>query len=187
MNLAEIHDQKVWHRIVVAVTAEYAALPATERAWLLPRIEKVERLQARLHGFFEKADGARLCRACEGKCCARGKHHLTLVNLLLALREGHRPPEPDFASTCPFLGPAGCLLDISCRPFNCLSFLCEQVEDRLEPADLAAFYSLERQLRACYEEFEGRYAGAGMSGLMLRADRLGDESFLAPPLRTAPR
>jgi hypothetical protein len=40
------------------------------------------------------------------------------------------------------------------------------------------FYTLERQLRSLYEEFDGRFSGSSLRGLLIRAERLGERPFL---------
>lgn len=169
---------QLWRRTLERVRAELSQLCAAERRWLDEHLEQIQRLQRRIHGFFERADGVRLCRSCNGACCEKGRHHLTLVNLLGFLLAGEDPPAPDFASTCPFLSNVGCRLDVERRPFNCVTFNCEAVEAALDAASRADFYAMERQLRRLYTAFDQRYAGSSLRGLLIRAERLGERPFL---------
>ncbi len=171
-------DLHLWHRCVVRVREELRQLPDDERRWLSEHLRQVQQLQRRMHGFFEMADGASRCFACNGACCEKGRHHLTLVNLLGFLMAGEEPPEPDFTASCPFLTATGCCLDVERRPFNCVTFNCELVEDALDETSRASFYQLERQLRQLYQAFDCRYAGSSLRGLLIRAERLGERSFL---------
>jgi len=171
-------DLHLWRRCVARVREELLRLPDDERCWLAEHLWQVQQLQRRIHGFFEMADGASRCLACSGACCEKGRNHLTLVNLLGFLLAGETPPEPDFAATCPFLGAAGCCLDVERRPFNCVTFNCEALEDVLDEVSRAAFYQMERQLRQLYEAFDCRYAGSSLRGLLIRAERLGERPFL---------
>ncbi len=173
-----VDDYHLWQRCMARVSDEIKQLPDNERHWLVEHLEQVQQLQRRIHGFFEQADGASRCLACNGACCEKGRHHLTLVNLLGFLLLGESPPEPDFAATCPFLTASGCSLDVERRPFNCVTFNCEAVEDALDEGSRTAFYQLERQLRQLYETFDQRYAGSSLRGLLIRAERLGERSFL---------
>jgi hypothetical protein len=174
-------DALLWRRILDGLAAEVAGLNPEERAWLAPRLERIGCLQEELHALFLRAEGPRLCRDCRGSCCDRGRHHTTLVNLLGCLLAGRRPPKPDFGRPCPFLGPAGCLLEPARRPFNCVTFICEGIEERLGPAGRETFYARERELRGVYEEFDRRYAGSSLRGVLIRAERLGGYPLLAPP------
>ena len=56
-----------------------------------------------------------------------------------------------------------------------------EVENRLGPEEVDAFYRAERALRELYTEFEQRCAGASLRGLVIRARRLGDAPLLEPP------
>lgn len=171
----------LWRRIVDGLAAEFAGLNPEERSWLAIRLERIGRLQEEIHALFLRADGPRLCEECRGSCCDRGRHHMTLVNLLGYLLLGRRPPEPDFRRPCPFLGPAGCLLEPARRPFNCVTFICEGVEERLGCTGRETFYALERALRGEYELFDRRYAGASLRGVLIRAARLGGRPLLSSP------
>jgi hypothetical protein len=171
-------DLRRWHRILLRIRGELERLLPAERHWLDQHLPQIHQLQRRMHGFFEEAGGAGCCHACRGACCEKGRNHLTLVNLLGYLHAGDEPPEPDFAATCPFLTPAGCLLVVERRPFNCVTFNCEAVEGALDEASRDSFYRMERHLRKLYEAFDLRYAGSSLRGLLIRAERLGDRSFL---------
>ncbi|WP_432823574.1 hypothetical protein [Trichloromonas sp.] len=168
----------LWRKSLARIKEELRQLPDDERSWLAEHLRQVQQLQRQIHGFFEQADGASRCLACNGACCEKGRNHLTLVNLLGFLLTGTEPPEPDFAATCPFLTAAGCCLDVERRPFNCVTFNCEAVEDALDEASRAAFYLQERRLRQLYEAFDRRYAGSSLRGLLIRAERLGERPFL---------
>ena len=160
------------------VRDELRHLPQTERAWIAERLLLVARLQEALHALFLRAQGPQLCAECFGACCDLGKNHLTLVNLLACLLAGEEPPELRFDRPCPSLGEAGCLLPPARRPFNCVTFLCESVEEGLSMDQRVQFYTLERQLRSLYEEFDGRFSGSSLRGLLIRAERLGERPFL---------
>ena len=173
-------DALLWKRIVAGLGKEVLRLPPAERAWIAVRLERIGLLQEELHALFLQADGPGACRRCGGSCCDRGRHHPTLVNLLGYLLAGRRPPRPDFAAPCPFLGETGCLLEPSGRPFNCVTFICDEIEARLYAAEREGFYARERKLRGLYAEFDARYAGSSLRGVLIRASRLGDGDLLAP-------
>jgi len=166
-----------WQQIVAQVAAEYRLLPDEEKAWINPRLDRIQQLQRELQQLFDGAEGTRHCRLCEGDCCARGHHHMTLVNLLGFIRKNRLPPDADFTQTCPFLSWQGCLLPVAERPYNCISFICDKIEADLSPEELARFYELELQLRSLYFEFSERYLGAAMTGLLLQEQRLAGRSF----------
>ncbi len=171
-------DQQLWQRTIKRIEQEVAALNDLERDWLSPHLAEIGRLQRQLHELFEAGDGGRLCAECLGACCERGRNHLTLANVLSHLLSGQQVPEPDFSRTCPFLGPAGCLLEVEGRPFNCVTFICDAIEDRLAPAMREDFYRLEKELRSHYLALDKRFAGSSLRGLLIRAERLGEKAFM---------
>jgi len=166
-----------WDDIVRQVGREYQALPATERTWISLALVRIATLQVELDGLFCGASGEGLCADCAGACCAKGHNHATLTTLLMFLDRDVAPPAADFTRTCPWLGEQGCVLAADSRPYNCITFVCDKIEQRLTAAELHRFYQLDRELRACYQAFADRYPGAGMTGLLLRAARLEGRSF----------
>jgi hypothetical protein len=172
-------ERRLWQQTLAGVRLELARLPAAERAWIGLQVARIADLQERLHALFTAAEGESLCRDCDGACCGCGRNHLTLGNLAAILLAGDEPPTPDFTGSCPWLGPRGCRLEPARRPFNCVTFICETIEDRIEKAELDAFYALEKALRCIYRDLAGRYAGAGLQGLLLRAEGLDGRGFFS--------
>lgn len=177
----EQHRQQLWQRTVAAVTAELESLEPQRRVWIEDAIARIGHCQQQMHDLFLAADGPDLCRCCLGACCACGTHHFTLVNLLAYLVGDDQPPAPDFTQGCPFLSKSGCRLPVARRPFNCVIFLCEAVWKNMSERQHSMARQCEDELRRQYLAFEDRFAGASLRGLLIRAERLGGEGFLAPP------
>jgi len=131
-------------------------------------------------GAFRGRGGDELCRDCGGACCEKGKNHMTLVNFFACHYAGS-VPEPDFTLTCPFLSEKGCRISPPHRPFNCVTFICDRIEENLPTEKREEFYSHEKKLRTIYEEFDLRYAASSLRGILIRAARLGERPLLAPP------
>jgi hypothetical protein len=180
MITAEDYQQQ-WRTIQADLAREVAQLPARERLWISCRLARIGRLQKRLHRLFLAANGPELCRLCQGGCCGCGRNHLTLVNLLPFLLDKESPPAADFQRSCPFVGDQGCLLEPGRRPFNCVIFLCEEVDAALSADQRRLFGALEGRLRTLYQDFARRYAGASLSGLFIRSQTLSGTPFLCPP------
>ncbi len=170
-----------WQGYLVAVAAEYAQMAASERSWIAVELDQIAVLQQQLDDLFRRGDGPAVCRRCHGACCDCGKNHFTLVNLLAFFAAEELPPLADFSLPCPFLGPVGCRLEVSRRPFNCVTFICEGILDPLGKAGYDAFHELEGQLRRCYLNFDQRYAGSSLCGLLIRGERLAGRPFLKHP------
>jgi len=167
-----------WSAVVARVRAELAVLPAAERAWLEQRLAAISGLQLELDRLFTAAGGMLACAACQGGCCGCGRHHFTLTNLLAYLCRETAPPEPDLAGSCPYLGEHGCRLDAARRPFNCITFFCETLDNRLAPAEREQLARLESALRGEYEAVAGRYPAASLRGLWIALERHGAGSLL---------
>ncbi len=179
MTEMEKQRTKRWQQIIDRVTAEYRRLVTAEKTWIADRLLKVAQLQERLDQRFQRGNGEQACRDCRGDCCAKGHNHMTLVNLLCYLQADEELPSADFTQTCPFLGEQGCQIVLTARPYPCVSFICDIIEGNMMDDEVKEYYALEQQLRAIYEEFAARYAGAGMTGLLLQEQRLAGREFLS--------
>ncbi len=160
-----------WQDILPAISAELAALSAEEREWLQSRVDEIASLQESLDALYRRADGLEACAGCDGACCGCGRHHLTLTNLLGYLLDGQDPPSPDFSRTCPFLGAQGCLLPVARRPYNCITFFCEILDERLDEAERERLKELDHRLRHEYELVAQRYPVASLRGLWIALGR----------------
>ena len=166
-----------WDKIVNALRREVAVLAETEKAWISARLAAIAWLQEELHDCVRTSGSEALCAGCPEHCCGQGKNHPGLANLLFYLLAGEELPA-DFTAPCPQLGPTGCHFPPARRPFNCITFNCERVEERLTAEERQRLVTLETALRALYESFASRYAGAGPQGLLIRAETLGNRPFL---------
>jgi hypothetical protein len=178
--MAEIY-QRQWQTIQAALAREVSQLPESERRWMTGRLARIGRLQRCLHRLFLAAGGPQRCQLCQGGCCDCGRNHLTLVNLLPFLLANESPPAADFNRICPFVGEQGCLLEPARRPFNCVIFLCDEVDGALSAAQRQLFSALEGRLRTLYLEFDRRYAGSSLRGIFIRSQALAGAPFLCPP------
>ena len=176
-------DTMLWASTLVRVRRELAELPAEERNWLALQVARIGELQTELDRLFQSIDGPTVCADCRGECCSRARHHATLTNLLSYLLAGEELPVPDYALTCPYLGPQGCRIPVARRPFTCTIFLCEALDARLTGSLRAAYEQVERDLRSTYEAVAARCPGASLRGLLIGAQRVGDGPLLSHPRR----
>jgi hypothetical protein len=172
------NHQPDWPALLQRIKLELVALGSDEKAWLKERLAIIATTQVKLDELFCKAAGMVACSGCDGACCGCGRHHVTLTNLLAYLLEGETPPTPDFSRTCPFLGERGCLLAVDRRPYNCITFFCETLEDQLDAGDCEQLRSLDRQLRNQYQLMAERYPAASLRGLWIALQRTGDGPLL---------
>lgn len=170
----------LWEKIVAQTTDELAALPRPDRQWLETQLAAIRDGQVAIDLLVQAVDGAASCAACPERCCGCGRHHFTLTNLLASLAQGETPPAPDATATCPFLGDQGCLLPAAQRPYNCITFICARIEDRLGMAGRQTFYRLDSRLRAAYQAVADRYPAASLRGLLIALQRHDDGPLLQP-------
>lgn len=170
-----------WQDVLQRISAEVVSLDEVERDWLKARLAVIEATQLALDELFRKVGGVEACAGCDGACCGCGRHHVTLTNLLAYLLSGEDPPPPDFSRTCPYLGDHGCRLPVTRRPYNCITFFCETLDDCLTAADRDLLSVLDRQLRSEYQRIAERYPTASLRGLWIALERAG----IGPLLLTA--
>lgn len=171
-------DWPDWSGLLKRIRQEITALSEVENAWLKKRFSVIGATQLALDELFRKVGGTESCARCDGCCCGCGRHHITLTTLLTYLLEDEDPPTPDFSSTCPYLGVQGCLLMVSRRPYNCITFFCEILDDQLNSNDNETLRTLDRQLRYEYQLIAARYPAATLRGLWIALERVGSGQLL---------
>jgi len=157
-----------WREGVQRVTAAYLSLPKP----LLERLHELacglKEQRSAMQALVARVGASAHCAGCGGECCVAGKYHFTQADLLVYLAAGETLFTPLFANgLCPYLGPEGCLIAPAYRPFNCITFNCERIEDLLSEDELAAFYRMERELRRCYGEIRSLFPEQTMYGALL--------------------
>lgn len=167
-----MHDLDLWDRAVATVAAEYAALPAALRKKVGETAGAIRLAKQGLHRLALERQGGDICAACGGECCRVGKYHVTVVDVLVYFAADIPLFTPRFDDdACPYLGDAGCMMGPPFRPFNCVTFNCERVEDLWEPERVDEFYRREQELRTLYGEMETIFGGRFMHGLLVNFER----------------
>lgn len=167
-----------WFTLLDKIKADLAALEDTDKRWLHDRIAVIGELQRSLDDLFKEAGGTIACADCDGACCGCGRHHITLTNLLGYLIEGEEPPPPDFTKTCPYLGETGCCLPVARRPYNCITFFCEQLEENLDDEKRGMLRELDQRLREEYQSIADRYRAASLRGIWIALEGCGEGQIL---------
>ena len=167
-----------WFALLSKIRADLAALDEADKRWLHDRIAVIEGLQRALDDLFKDAGGTTACADCDGACCGCGRHHITLTNLLGYLIAGEEPPAPDFTKSCPYLGEHGCCLPVVRRPYNCITFFCEQLEENLDTEKRRMLRELDQRLREEYQAIADRYRAASLRGIWIALDRIGEGQIL---------
>ena len=168
------HNDEPWNRGVALLTKEFAHLPAAGRNELGALLVEVGRLKETLLSLSDAAEGSAICAACGGACCRVGRYHPTALDLLAFLFAEEMPITPDFASgACPFLGTAGCRIAPSRRPFTCVIFICELIEERLSTEEVSFLYQVEEELRLLREQVATRFGRLLTRSFLVEMERIG--------------
>jgi hypothetical protein len=172
-------DEELWQQAVAQTTRKFSLFDPQMRQNCCSILETVVHLKEQLCRFAEGVGGADICSQCGGACCVRGKYHFTIADLLVFLCRQIPLPLPEFSRfpDCPWLREAGCQLPAGLRPFTCVVFNCELIEDRMTEERLETFYQLERQLRDCYADLGTLMGERPIASLLCTIER---RSAIAP-------
>jgi hypothetical protein len=167
-----VTDQQLWSAAVEQVKSDYHALPQALQEQLAELSAEIMVLKARHQAGASTAAADQLCTDCQGVCCRFGKHHFTVVDLLVYLSAGRELFSPTFDNpVCPYHSGCGCLMEPPLRPFNCIIFVCEQLETWLGVAVKAELAEIEAGLRRIYAEFNRLLGNRFANGLLITFQR----------------
>jgi hypothetical protein len=169
MSELQTNFEKQWQDGVQAVGLAFTALPQPALQRLQALCALLMEQKRELQAIAAHVDPASHCAGCGGACCVAGKYHFTPVDLLVYLVNEEPLFAPLFGNgLCPFLAETACLMAPAYRPFNCITFNCELIEDLLLPQEVSRFYRLERELRRNYGEIRSLFPGNSMDGALLK-------------------
>ncbi|QWV93917.1 hypothetical protein KP004_01610 [Geomonas oryzisoli] len=157
-----------WQEAVTRVTAAFERLPQAVRLDLEELARGMVAHKESMQQLVAGVDAATHCAGCGGACCVKGKYHFSAVDLLVYLAAAKPLFAPRFDNgLCPFLGEPECLIPAGYRPFNCITFNCDLIEDQLTRDEVSRFYRMEQELSARYAEIRGMFPGRSMHGSLL--------------------
>ena len=160
--------ERKWQAGGAGGAALFDKLPPAELARLRPLALAMRRRKEEMQELASAVDAATHCAGCGGACCVSGKYHFTGVDLLVFLVSREPLFVPRFDNgLCPYLGDARCLIAAGYRPFNCITFICDLIEDQLPRDQVSRFYQMERELRKNYGEIASLFPSGGVAGSLL--------------------
>jgi len=160
--------EREWRAGVNAVTAVFAQLPETGRDRLEQLARDMVSHKEAMQRLVARVEAARHCAGCGGACCVKGKYHFSAVDLLVYLATRKPLFTPRFDNgLCPFLGEPECLIPAGYRPFNCITFNCDLIEDQLTREEVSRFYRMEQELKARYASIRSLFPARSMDGPLL--------------------
>lgn len=185
--VAMTDDQK-WQEAIAFVQEELKIIQDSQRLYFRELSHEIIALKEQLQSLGDAAGSGTLCVSCAGQCCAAGKYHFTAVDLLVHLSTDEPLFVPDFtrAPLCPYSSGSGCFMAAGYRPYNCITFMCELIEEELGLAEKHLFYSLCDELKKRYALIEELCGRRFMGGLLQNFDRMTIhcDGMLGIPLRS---
>lgn len=167
-------DFQTWDAAVAALREELELLPVERKQFLVDVVGRIMSVKQRLGSMCDDVvDCATICKRCGGQCCLAGKFHFTAVDLLAFLLTEVPLFTPNFGSLpgCPYSSGAGCLMSPAYRPYNCITFICDEIEEGLNLEEKREFYLLADRLRDAYAEIEQSCGRRFMGGLLQTFER----------------
>lgn len=164
-----MNDGQLWKAATGQVQKEYRSLPGMVRVELDEALSRIAELKSSI-AALASADAE--CEKCGGICCRFGKHHFSAVDLLGYLKAAAELFSPDFANpVCPYHNGYGCLMPPALRPYNCIIFICEEVESRLAADVLHRLRSMEINLKELYSRIDELLGNRFENGLLISYER----------------
>src|SRR6185369_988495 len=165
-------DHELWSEAVGRVQGEYLALSMPVKQALYRLSSEIRELKDEHQKLVARYSVDRLCEQCNGICCKYGKHHFTAVELIAYLVSERELFTPSFENpVCPYIGGSGCLMEPAFRPFNCIIFICEDLDNRLDEASRAELSIIEKELRQLYLRIDQLLGNRFGNGLLISFQR----------------
>jgi hypothetical protein len=164
---------EMWALAIARVREELEGVPPEIGHQVEGIAERICMVKECIHGFAESVGAREICSSCGGQCCARGKYHFTVPDLLVYFYQTEMLFTPDFdrRDICPYLGSCGCFMPPRYRPLNCIIFNCDRIEELIDPVDRVEFYRLEQELRGLYDRLDQLFDNRFQPGLLINYER----------------
>lgn len=161
----------VWQYGVETVLREVDELPSSLRTRLTELLVQIMRCKKTLFAVATEVDAADICQACGGACCSRGRYHFSAIDLLAYCITNTPLFTPDFTTgSCPFLLGNKCAMTPQYRPFTCITFHCEPMDELFSTDQRDQMRRLEANLTYMYDSLESLLATRLRGGLLHYAE-----------------
>jgi len=169
-----MNDQEAWQRGVWFMSEIHGRLSPNARRQLGELLDSYRRRKGEM--LTLTAGSCELCRDCGGQCCLNGKYRFSGLDLLALFGQQTPLPEPDFAQKplCPYGDAAGCRMEPSFRPLDCVLFICGAIEGLLSETAANALALLEQELLRTVRQAETLLEQPLGRPLLLLAERPSD-------------
>jgi hypothetical protein len=175
-------ETEKWELGVAAVREVFAAQPPSLGVLINNCAAAIKSCKESLHLIGSGVGAGEICARCGGECCRSGKNHVRAVDIVVYLNDGREIFTPSFErEICPYLDDDGCVMGPEYRPFNCVTFICEQVEGLLDSGEKERYYAVERRLRMLYGEMEQLFDNRFRHGILSVCESKPGADSAAPP------
>lgn len=136
------------HRGSLGITNLLKSLSPTVHIQLDGLLNDCRQLKNRFAEIVLSVGATEFCRDCRGQCCMNGKYRLTVFDALMMQGCG-QVVRSDFSLNplCPYGTSAGCGMEDSFRPLDCVLFICDMIDERLSNEQRTTLTDLEAALR----------------------------------------
>jgi hypothetical protein len=170
-------DREKWDRGVELLSEKYKRMSPAARERISGIAIAIRSCKSMLHQIVEGAGAAVFCAECAGECCRSGKNHVRGADVIVYLDSGRPLFHPNFdAPVCPYLDSCGCLMEPEFRPYCCITFICDQVEERLASHEREALLGLENRLRSLYAEMDSSLGEEFKTSLLSIGERTAERT-----------
>lgn len=146
-------DRQTWDQGLRLINKMLAGLPTVKRQQLSEVLASYRQVKEELAAVVLSIDSEAVCRECRGQCCLNGKYRINVLDLISHCDAGISV-SPDFAQKpfCPYGTVQGCLMEAGCRPFDCVIFICDELDCRLPDSARSTLKISEKKLRDCLDD-----------------------------------
>ena len=143
-------DRQLWNLGTVRLKGLLADLSGGTGLTLTKLLTRYRKAKETLAAVVAEVDAACVCRECGGQCCLNGKYRINVLDALARIA-AKIPTSADFFQkpSCPYGSDGGCAMEPGLRPADCISFICDAIDQKLSPQARLILAAEERDLREC--------------------------------------
>lgn len=163
-----MNDQQQWDNAIAQLDRLLKTVGEPELNRLRELATEYRQHKERLGVIGDLVTAASDCAACQGLCCHNGKYRMNLFDAMVFRLDGETLPKPDFTQKplCPYGSNTGCHMPPGLRPADCMVFICDTIDAKLDSNFRTELIALERAIRDCVRK-AGELAGASLSSPLL--------------------
>jgi hypothetical protein len=167
-----VDDQQLWNLGVLHLKALHSDFTPGREQEMADLLVRYRQTKESLAAAVAETDASGICCKCGGECCLNGKYRLNVFDTLAHIAAKF-PVPVNFSQKpiCPYGSHAGCSMEPGLRPADCITFICDAIDQKLSLPSRLIFDAAEQELRECVE-LASRLVGEPLgTPLMLWAEK----------------